>query len=81
MSFTNDDLTLAKSDPSLVFNHPNEIARNTELSIVQKLELLRIWEMDAQQKMRAAGEGMPAGNPQLLQEVQNAIQSLEENAV
>jgi hypothetical protein len=67
----------ALTDPSKVFNQPDEIVRDWRLSPEQKLKLLRQWERDAMGLNIADDEGMQGGEDSRLSRVRDALRSLD----
>jgi Fe-Mn family superoxide dismutase len=50
----------AKAGADKVYRHPQEIANATALSLPQKIELLKQWEVDLRELMVASEENMPS---------------------
>ncbi len=48
--------------PSDIYNHPEEIFKSNKITHKEKHELLTEWKKECLDKIRSAGEGMPAGN-------------------
>lgn len=67
-------------DPSAVFEKPADVLDNMELSSEQKIEVLRQWRDDVQQRLVAEEEAMPGDvdNATRLQEISDALIALEE---
>ena len=70
------DFEKAKLDPAAVFNSPQEVVSNQELSREQKIEILRQWEQDARLMEVAEEENMPDPQPKLLQPIRDALHAL-----
>ncbi|CAX23229.1 conserved protein of unknown function [Methylorubrum extorquens DM4] len=73
------DLDRALTNPASVFRSPQEVLENAGLSRADKLEILRRWAWDAWLIETAAGEGMPPGEEPRLDEVVQALLSLDEH--
>ena len=52
------DKDKAQSNPAAVFNKPDDIVKNRELTANQKKKALQEWELDARLTSVAAEEGM-----------------------
>jgi hypothetical protein len=75
------ELDQAKLDPASVFPGPEEVLAAT-LSAEDKKAILLRWEEDADDLMRATGEGMPPEDgrrtpAELLRAVQAALETLD----
>ena len=70
------DYEAALKDPGRFFAAPAEVVAAAGLTRDQKIEVLRRWEADARLLMVASEENMTGGEPQLLQEVQEAMRGL-----
>jgi hypothetical protein len=70
------DFEKAKLNPATVFNSPQEVVSNQELSREQKIEILRQWEQDARLMEVAEEENMPGPESKLLQPIRNALHAL-----
>ena len=70
------DFEKAKLNPATVFNSPQEVVSNRELSREQKIEILRQWEQDARLMEVAEEENMPGPEPKLLQPIRDALHAL-----
>ena len=75
------DLDKALLDPGAVFHAPQDVLHALGLSPEDKKAILLRWQEDAEDLMRATGEGMPPQGQrspaELLRSVQLAIESLE----
>ncbi|HUU66245.1 MAG TPA: hypothetical protein VMW57_03045 [Methyloceanibacter sp.] len=74
------ELDQAKLDPGSVFHGPEDVL-SASLSAGDKKTILQRWEEDAEDLMRATGEGMPPENnrrppAELLRAVQAALEAL-----
>lgn len=70
-----DDMLL---DPAEVFDSPGQVLNNEELDREQKIQILRRWDDDARQLLRAQSEGMQSNDSDsgVLKQVQSALESL-----
>ena len=59
--------------PNEPFGAPSEIGAATNLSLEQKVTLLREWEQDLRQQMTASREGMAPPNPNSVPELLRAV--------
>ena len=66
----------ALSDPSDVFETPEAILEDGELTIEQKIEVLRRWEYNISEEDVALEEGMPGDETGLLRRVMIALGAL-----
>jgi hypothetical protein len=78
------DLDKALLDPASVFHAPHDVLHAQDLSAEDKKSILLRWQEDAEDLMRATGEGMPPEGQrspaELLRAVQLAIEALEREA-
>ena len=74
------DLNDVLLDPSKYFKNPAEVIAADNLSIPQKLDVLRRWQRDAEQLQEAATEGMTGDEQSRLGEVKAAIEAVEAQA-
>ena len=71
------DLKKAMLDPTQVFDEPEEVVANNELTRDQKIEILRRWEYDAHQLEVAEEEaGMAVRRPEMFDLVVQALHAL-----
>ena len=71
------DLKKAMLDPTQVFDEPEEVVANNELTRDQKIEILRRWEYDAHQLEVAEEEaGMAVRHPEMFDLVVQALHAL-----
>ena len=71
------DLKKAMLDPTQVFDEPEEVVANNELTRDQKIEILRRWEYDAHQLEVAEEEaGMAVRRPEMFDQVVQALHAL-----
>lgn len=75
------DLDKALLDPASVFHSPHDVLHVQGLSSESKKAILLRWQEDAEDLMRATGEGMPPEDQrspaELLRAVQDAMQALD----
>jgi hypothetical protein len=62
-------LDRALSDPGSVFPDPEAVAESADLSLEEKVRVLRSWEYDAAELEVAEEEGMPGPRNGLLQRI------------
>lgn len=63
------------------YETPADILRDDSLSRDEKVQKLERWRDDKKALMRATGEGMTGNDrPDLLQEIKNALVSLEDDS-
>ena len=70
------DLERALIDPQSIFEVPNNVVINDDISTEQKIEILRQWEYDARALEVAEEENMSGDSPDLLSAVLKALQAL-----
>ena len=71
------DITKAMLDPTMVFKEPNDVVASNELTLDQKIEILRRWEYDARQLEVAEEEaGMIVRRPEMFDRVLEALHTL-----
>ena len=71
------DLKQAMLDPTSVFKDPTDVVDDANLSIDQKIEILRRWEYDARQLEVAEEEaGMAVRQPDMFDRVVQALHTL-----
>ena len=73
-----DEHRLAKAilDPPSVFDTPQDVLTDEDLTTSQRIEILRRWEYDACEVSVAEDEGMPARNGEVLRQILQALQKL-----
>lgn len=73
-----DEHRIAKAilDPPSVFDTPQDVLTDEDLTSSQRIEILRRWEYDACEISVAEDEGMPAQNGELLKQILQALQKL-----
>jgi hypothetical protein len=70
------DIDKALLDPSAVFQSPEDVLGQAELSREQKIDILRRWEYDARELAVADEEGMPVSQADLLDRILQALHTL-----
>lgn len=60
-------------DPKQHFGLPDEVLKARSLSEQQKMEILKAWQLDAEELQVATEENMGGGEPDLLDEVVEAL--------
>lgn len=70
------DLERALLDPASVFGEPEAVRDHADLTIDQKIEILRRWEYDESEVAVAEEEGMVDGTPPRLQRILIALEQL-----
>ena len=63
-------------DVASAWKSPREIADSDKLSLDEKMELLEMWQLDAERLAESEGEGMGGGEPSRLREVNRALDGL-----
>lgn len=71
------DIEKARLDPTTVFRAPEDVLRRADLSREQKIDILRRWAYDARELEVAADEGMPATQPDILDQILHALHVLD----
>jgi hypothetical protein len=73
--------------PQANYATPDELTKDSALSLDEKIKALKIWEQDARQMLTASGEGMPGSeegiNPSdhsMLGQVERARDNLQRSA-
>jgi hypothetical protein len=75
-------MTIAKKvarallDPLDVYDGPEQVLKDNDLSDDQKIEILRRWEYEASELSVAEDEGMPANGDAMLEQVLGALRQL-----
>lgn len=67
-------------DPTPRFDTPEALLQAPQLTVRQKLELLRRWEYDQRELAVAVEEGMPGREPELLGRIARARSALAPDA-
>jgi hypothetical protein len=70
------ELKRARLVPSSMFASPEDVVRSADLSLAQKIQILRRWEFDAR---RSPGDGsvLGFGDDRMLSQVLGALAALE----
>ncbi|PSN16061.1 hypothetical protein C7293_04200 [filamentous cyanobacterium CCT1] len=74
------DIDRAMVSPGSVFATPAEVCNSSELTLEQKVEILRRWEYDARELQVAADENMAGGEAVSLEDVLAALHQLGDGA-
>jgi len=67
----------ALTDPTSVFENPDEVIQIKSLTRDQKIKILRRWEYDALELEVAEEENMGGGPPSILDQVLKALHQLD----
>jgi hypothetical protein len=70
------DYQKALLDPASVFDNPEEVLEQAELTKDQQIEILRRWAYDANEVAVAEEEGMEGDGPLILQRVLETLDKL-----
>jgi hypothetical protein len=79
--YTAKDYDRALLSPSSVFAHPMDVVAATSLTVKQKLDVLKRWEVDERALDTATGENMGGGEASRLNDVRAAIDLLSSTDV
>lgn len=71
------DFEKALKDPMLIYHRPREVLADQQLSDEQRRQILKRWEQDARELDVAQEEGMTGGESSLLDEILNALETLD----
>jgi hypothetical protein len=75
-TFPKEKLEQALLDPTSVFKTPDEVAAQTGLTVEQRTDILRRWGYDSLDLEVAEEENMGGGEPDLLDQIVKALESL-----
>lgn len=64
-------------NPADVFSSPQEILKKNDLTVAQKVEILRRWEYDERELAVAEEENMAGGPPSKLADILRALRQLD----
>ena len=70
------DIEDANFNPTSVFETPEAVLEHAEITLDEKIEILRRWEYDASENCVAVEEGMPGGESDLLRRILLALDQL-----
>jgi hypothetical protein len=70
------DYDAALRDPAKCFKEPAEVVKALDLTLEQRIEILRRWESDARLLMIASEENMQGGERPRLQAVHDCLREL-----
>jgi hypothetical protein len=73
-----DHIAKAKLNPASEFKRPMDVVGASDITVADKLAVLRAWEVDEQALQRAESEGMGGGEHAHLHRVKEALTRLEE---
>ena len=71
------DFERALVNPVFVFDNPQEVVDSIDLTLGEKLNLLKRWELDARALQRASDESMAGGESAGLDAVNRALKQLD----
>jgi len=63
--------------PYSAYSVPADVLADTKISETKKIEILEIWVEDEKALVRASGEGLVGGEPQLLGQAVKALETLK----
>ena len=72
------DFEAAKKNPHAFFAEPQDVVNRADLSIRQKIAILRQWEQDAMRLSASESEGMGGGEDNMIVRVEHAIQTMRD---
>lgn len=70
------DINRVFQNPADVFSSPQEILQKQNLSVEQKIKILRRWEYDERELSVAEEENMAGGPPSKLDDILSALRQL-----
>ena len=76
MAIRKSDYDQALRDPKSVYDTPEQVLADPRLDRQGKRAILRTWEQDARQLLRAEEEAMTGGEPNMLRRVELALNRL-----
>lgn len=71
----------AIAPPTKAFTHPSEVVSSAELSLADRVRVLKQWELDARLLQVASEEGMSGGEANMLADVKKAQTELAKQMV
>jgi hypothetical protein len=71
------DVQHAKIDPASVFHYPEEVLDSPDLTLSDKISILKQWKYDALELMVAEEENMSGGEVDLLDAISLALNKLQ----
>lgn len=77
MNKTSTKFEQAISAPEMVFDTPDQVVENEQLSPTEKRKVLEAWRDNEVQLLRASGEGMAGGERPHLPLLDKALERLE----
>jgi hypothetical protein len=80
-SITNESgkLREAKQNPAAMFDGPQDVLAANDLSKDEKRAILEQWKIDSMALQQAADENMTGGEPSRIEDVVEAIKTLDAN--
>ena len=76
MPVRKSDYEKALRDPKSVYSTPEQVLADPRLDRYGKRAILKTWQQDAEQLLRAEDEGMAGGEGNMLRRVQRALDRL-----
>ena len=76
MPVRKSDYDKALRDPKSVYSTPEQVLADPRLDRYGKRAILKTWQQDAEQLLRAEDEGMAGGEGNMLRRVQRALDRL-----
>lgn len=76
MPIRKNDFERALSDPKSVYDTPEQVLADPRLDREGKRSILEVWKQDAEALLRAEGEAMTEGEPNMLRRVDLALRTL-----
>ncbi|MEJ0023888.1 MAG: hypothetical protein WDN76_11005 [Alphaproteobacteria bacterium] len=69
----------AKQNPAAMFDEPQDVLAANDLSKDEKRAILEQWKIDSMQLQQAADENMTGGEPSRIEDVVEALKTLDAN--
>ncbi len=76
MPIRKNDFERALRDPKAVYDTPEQVLADPRLDREGKRSILETWKQDAEALLRAEGEAMTSGEPNMLRRVDLALRTL-----
>jgi hypothetical protein len=77
MPIRKNDFERALRDPKSVYDTPEQVLADPRLDRQGKRSILETWKQDAEALLRAEGEAMTHGEPNMLRRVDLALRTLD----
>ena len=74
------DYEKALLDPASIFDGPEEVLEQSDLTKEQQIEILKRWAYDASEVAVAEEEGMTGDSPLILQRVMDALDKISDDS-